>query len=84
MVSPGAEGFDRLLVVIFTARKAVFICGETEVMVPDTIVPNERPRVSSCKRNVSADTHVCVVEESRQLTKFGERAIVRNIRSYHF
>jgi len=34
MVSPGAEGFARFLVVIFTARSAVFICGDTEVMVP--------------------------------------------------
>jgi len=39
MVSPGAEGFERFLVVIFTARRAVFICGETEVMVPCTMVP---------------------------------------------
>jgi hypothetical protein len=29
----------RDFVVILTVRKAVFICGETEVIVPDTIVP---------------------------------------------
>jgi len=39
MVSPGAVGFVRVLVVIFTARSAVFIWGETEVTVPWTIVP---------------------------------------------
>lgn len=39
MVSVGAEGFVLFLVVILTARSAVFICGETEVMVPETIVP---------------------------------------------
>ncbi len=41
IVSPGAEGFDRFFVVIFTARSAVFIWGETEVIVPDTIVPED-------------------------------------------
>lgn len=30
--------------VIFTARNAVFICGETDVMVPCTIVPVARER----------------------------------------
>jgi hypothetical protein len=39
IVSPGADGFVRFFVVILTARSAVFICGETEVMVPWTIVP---------------------------------------------
>ena len=39
MVSPGAVGLARFFVVIFTARRAVFIWGETEVMVPETIVP---------------------------------------------
>lgn len=34
MVSPGAEGIVLVLVVILTARSAVFICGETDVMVP--------------------------------------------------
>jgi len=28
--------------VIFTVRRAVFICGETDVMVPCTIVPEKR------------------------------------------
>jgi hypothetical protein len=41
MVSPGAVGFARFFTVIFTARRAVFICGETEVIVPETIVPVE-------------------------------------------
>lgn len=36
MVSLGAL---RVLVVILTALRAVFICGETEVMVPLTMVP---------------------------------------------
>jgi hypothetical protein len=27
------------LIVILTARSAVFICGETEVIVPETMVP---------------------------------------------
>jgi hypothetical protein len=39
MVSPGTEAFARFLGVILTARRAVFICGETEVMVPWTMVP---------------------------------------------
>jgi hypothetical protein len=39
MVSPGAVGFARFLIVILTARSAVFICGETEVIVPETMVP---------------------------------------------
>jgi len=39
MVSLGAVGFVRFFVVILTARSAVFICGETEVMVPEMIVP---------------------------------------------
>jgi len=39
MVSPGALGFARFFTVILTARSAVFICGETEVMVPETMVP---------------------------------------------
>lgn len=38
-VSPGAEGFVLFFGVILTALKAVFICGETEVIVPCTIVP---------------------------------------------
>ena len=41
IVSPGAVGFVRFLTVIFTARRAVFICGETEVIVPETMVPVE-------------------------------------------
>lgn len=39
MVSPGAAGVARFFIVILTARSAVFICGETEVIVPETIVP---------------------------------------------
>lgn len=39
IVSPGVEGEDLFLMVILTARSAVFICGETEVMVPWTMVP---------------------------------------------
>ena len=39
MVSLGAVGFVRFFVVILTARSAVFIWGETEVIVPETIVP---------------------------------------------
>jgi hypothetical protein len=39
MVSPGAVGFARFFTVILTARSAVFICGETEVIVPETMVP---------------------------------------------
>ena len=39
IVSPGAVGFVRFLTVILTARRAVFICGETEVIVPETMVP---------------------------------------------
>ena len=39
MVSPGAVGFARFFTVILTARRAVFICGETEVIVPETMVP---------------------------------------------
>ena len=38
-VSPGAEGLLLFLVVILTARRAVFICGETDVIVPLTMVP---------------------------------------------
>jgi hypothetical protein len=34
MVSPGVEGLSLFLIVILTARNAVFICGETDVMVP--------------------------------------------------
>lgn len=34
MVSPGVEGLNLFLMVIFTARNAVFICGETDVIVP--------------------------------------------------
>jgi len=39
IVSPGAVGFARFLTVILTVRSAVFICGETDVIVPDTMVP---------------------------------------------
>jgi hypothetical protein len=39
IVSPGVEGEDLFLMVILTARSAVFICGETDVMVPWTMVP---------------------------------------------
>ena len=39
IVSPGAPGLLLFLVVILTARNAVFIWGETDVMVPFTIVP---------------------------------------------
>ena len=40
MVSPGVPvGAFRFLMVILTARRAVFICGVTEVMVPWTMVP---------------------------------------------
>ena len=34
IVSPGDDGLERFFIVILTARSAVFICGETEVMVP--------------------------------------------------
>lgn len=34
-----SEMGSRPLGVIFTVRRAVFICGETEVMVPWRIVP---------------------------------------------
>lgn len=40
IVSPGDPGLLLFFVVIFTVRRAVFICGETEVMVPCTIVPS--------------------------------------------
>ena len=39
IVSPGVPGVDLFFVVILTARRAVFICGVTEVIVPCTIVP---------------------------------------------
>ena len=39
MVSLDAPGFVLFFVVILTARKAVFICGETEVIVPLIMVP---------------------------------------------
>lgn len=39
IVSPGVPGFVRFLIVILTARSAVFIWGETEVIVPWTMVP---------------------------------------------
>lgn len=42
IVSPGAEGLVLFFTVILTARKAVFICGETEVIVPWMIVPEFR------------------------------------------
>ena len=32
--------------VIFTVRSAVFICGETDAMVPLMIVPTESPELS--------------------------------------
>lgn len=34
IVSPGVDGLNLFLMVILTARSAVFICGETDVMVP--------------------------------------------------
>lgn len=39
IVSPGEPGLFRFFVVILTARNAVFICGDTEVIVPCTMVP---------------------------------------------
>jgi hypothetical protein len=44
MVSPGAEGLFLFLVVILTARKAVFIWGETDVIVPCMMVPLDSKR----------------------------------------
>lgn len=44
IVSPGAEGFVLFFVVILTARRAVFICGDTDVIVPCMIVPNKKER----------------------------------------
>ena len=41
---------SRPLEVIFTARRAVFICGETEAMVPCTIVPMNSSASSICER----------------------------------
>lgn len=38
-VSPTEPGLLLFLVVILTARREVFICGETDVIVPCTIVP---------------------------------------------
>lgn len=46
IVSPGAEGFALFFVVIFTARSAVFIWGETDVIVPWMIVPLWKKPVS--------------------------------------
>lgn len=39
MVSPGEEGLSLFFIVILTVRSAVFIWGETAVIVPWTIVP---------------------------------------------
>lgn len=39
IVSADAPGLLRFFVVIFTARRAVFICGDTDVIVPFIIVP---------------------------------------------
>ena len=39
MLMVSREMVSRPLGVILTARRAVFICGETEAMVPLTIVP---------------------------------------------
>lgn len=49
IVSPGAVGFVLLFVVILTARRAVFIWGDTDVIVPWTMVPSVRERVSERK-----------------------------------
>ena len=50
IVSPGVPGLLLFFVVILTARKAVFICGETDVMVPCTIEPaNLYVSIVKCK-----------------------------------
>ena len=41
MLIVSSETGSRPLGVILTARRAVFICGETEVMVPWRMVPRE-------------------------------------------
>lgn len=50
MVSLGAVGFARFFTVILTARSAVFIWGETEVMVPETMVPIGRNIRYDCSK----------------------------------
>lgn len=50
IVSPGVPGLLLFFVVILTARRAVFICGETEVIVPCTIEPvNVYVSLANCK-----------------------------------
>lgn len=64
MVSPAAPGLFLFFVVILTARKAVFICGDTEVMVPWTMVPffSSMVTVSLAHfiRNLGANPLACV------------------------
>jgi hypothetical protein len=62
IVSPGAEGLVLFFTVILTARKAVFICGETEVIVPWMIVPSFR--IGSVGGLVEHRTHVRGVADS--------------------
>lgn len=62
MLMVSREMGSRPLGVILTARRAVFICGETEVMVPWRIVPvsffpyfSSSSSVKRCVRSVDFD-----------------------------
>jgi hypothetical protein len=52
MLIVSREMGSRPLGVIFTVRKAVFICGETEAMVPERIVPV----FGSCQQDNNSET----------------------------
>ena len=45
MLIVSREMVSRPLGVILTARRAVFICGETEAIVPLTIVPDIKKKI---------------------------------------
>jgi hypothetical protein len=47
MLMVSREIGSRPLGVIFTARRAVFICGETEAMVPWRMVPGQKRATAS-------------------------------------
>jgi hypothetical protein len=58
---------SRPLGVILTVRSAVFICGETDAMVPWTIVP-----VTTCQRQV----RVCAIVQLRTILELNSDGLI--------
>lgn len=64
--------------VIFTVRRAVFICGETEAIVPWTTVPEEDCQGSVCAELEEEGQTVLELDRDRLVLAFHEKPTTRS------